>query len=617
MITDEVLKEVLILDIECWSDYDIKTDFERYVNTAKPKWIGFYSYKSDKYYEIQITDNNRQTIIDFIQAHRVIVTHNGDEFDIPILKNNQTYANNYKISLDLLRILKKGKRANQLGFKFKSFSLKNIAKDMGFEVQKGDIDYRIFKQDSWTAEEEQEIKTYLRADIEITKQIFEYMYHVFKYATDYLSEKNIKNWSWMNASSGSFSYKILCHVGGFDEKYGDYDEEKTESGGLVIEPTGHEFKNVWYKDFSSLYPSIIIMLNMLSNPKLTPNETNWFTGNDLFKIKGKYGTSEEHKVIKFFKFIFFERRKIKKENPHKAQFFKIMLNAIYGLLYSSFFKTVFYEPLGDDVCSVGRTLNVLAGKIYLKYGFESVFGDTDSRGLVHQNQELSIVEQRELLAQADKELLDTIKANVPFPFDGLEFESETGDEPVIWMGFNYSKTKRAFKKKNYMYVYKSNDEIKVKATGLPIVRGDSTELCKYIYNKHIKPRILKEQRGKFEETWVRSLIQDEVNEHWDLLGVEYRPNPFNTYKSPTQLQAQISLKLFNGGAGNIVLYKNNKIGKVGTGSKYCTYEEAIAAKLRPHDFDLSKIYNELEPFVKGGFSGNAKMRQVQQMKGWF
>lgn len=621
MNPDDLLHEVLILDIESWSDYDIKSEFDSYVSDAKVKWIGFYSYKTNKDYLIQVTDNNRETVKQFIDQHKVIVTWNGEEFDIPICKNDNhldrdsLMSSKYKIGLDLMKILKDKKRSIILGYKFKSFSLKNVAKDMGLEVQKGDIDYKIFKKDVYTEEETKLIKEYLKGDIYTTKGIFDYLYSMFHSFHELLDDKDIKNWQWMGCASGSLSYKVMCHHIAAPEEYGEYSDEVEEVGGLVITPTGEEYRNVWYFDFTSLYPVLMIMFNIFGNPTLRPDCKDWFTGNEMFKVNGKYAKDEQHTLAKLFINLFWERVKIKKTEPHKAQRNKILMNGGYGVLRSPMFKSLYYQHSGADICYLGQQMNILAGQIFEKYGFKTVFGDTDSRGFIDA-QNRTIEEQWSALQLAKQELNDVVMKNVPFPFDGFNFNSETGDKPVVWMGFNLDKKTNEYKKKCYTYIKQDGDSYTVKNVGLPLIKDNATELGLFIFKKHIEPRMIKELHGKFEEEWLRSIIDEEVEEHWQMLGINYNVKNAKFYKSLSNMNAQISIKYFNGAGGRIKLYKNIKVGKVGRDKeKYCTYEEAINNGLKYTDFDLDKLFNELEPFVKGGFSLGAKKKTVTH--GWF
>ena len=108
---------ILVIDTETYSTYDINTQNDMYLKTAKIRWIGMYSYKKDKYYIVPV-NGNEEGIQNALKAHDVIVSFNGDEFDIPIMKNtvNKLLPDKYYNSIDCMQILGK---SNDPGKKFK------------------------------------------------------------------------------------------------------------------------------------------------------------------------------------------------------------------------------------------------------------------------------------------------------------------------------------------------------------------------------------------------------------------------------------------------------------------------------------------------------------------
>jgi hypothetical protein len=109
-----------------------------------------------------------------------------------------------------------------------------------------------------------------------------------------------------------------------------------------------------------------------------------------------------------------------------------------------------------------------------------------------------------------------------------------------------------------------------------------------------------ELKGKFEKSWIVSLINKELKNNISLMAQEYRCQPFESYsnKGKHSIWAQISKAYLNGRGGYIKLIKNAKIGRIGEDDKYCSIEEAEKANLQEHDLDLTKVMNELAPFTK-------------------
>jgi hypothetical protein len=184
---------------------------------------------------------------------------------------------------------------------------------------------------------------------------------------------------------------------------------------------------------------------------------------------------------------------------------------------------------------------------------------------------------------------------------------DTSTNEVVKVGRSWVKSRRG-RKKNYLYIYKDNDKLKVKLVGLPIKKAGATQLGIKIYKEILEPKILKEKTAKFSKEFIDGHLESYLKkkEILDLLSREFKIKPYESYrtakclkegKEPTTIYAQISEGYFNKGAGVISLIKNYKIGKAGKGDKYCSVQEAIDAKLTLKDLDLEKVNNELEVFI--------------------
>lgn len=155
-------------------------------------------------------------------------------------------------------------------------------------------------------------------------------------------------------------------------------------------------------------------------------------------------------------------------------------------------------------------------------------------------------------------------------------------------------------KKNYVYIWSDNKGDKhIEVMGLPIIKSTATELGRLILEKHIKPRMLKELKGKFEKAWIMQLIKAELKDNISLMAQEYRCQAYADYslKGKQSIWAQISKAYLEERGGYIKLIKNNVVGKVGNKDKYCTIEEAKKANLQENELDLTKVMNELKPFT--------------------
>lgn len=583
------LKEVLICDIECYSSYDINDENEKYLQDAKTKYIGFYSYANNKYHTLKVK-GNEEKIRKYISMHKVIVTFNGDKFDLPILKNNNNkFIKDYIRSIDLSLFLfgddatfKVGK-AQLMGLDFPKKSLKVVAETLNFPVEKSEIDYMLFAKDDFTKEEDEEIKKYLINDIEITKRLFDKIYNFWLPFASFISEENSKKWRFLTASIASIGYMYACNILNKEEKYGK-SGSKTDIGGRVIEPRVEEAEDVVYADCVSLYPNIYGMFDLFNE---TDNKNHWH-GNEVFKVKGYYDISYENILSKDMMLKLKERIRLKiedKKNP-LIYAYKILLNSMYGANRSSLFENLYTENSGSDCAYLGQQINKIMEDKLTEKGYYVISGDTDSiffKNLLKKSKE-------EIKKDLD-EITDYIKKYVPYQQETFYIDIEKMIDK-IWYISSQDETKKL--KKNYVYI--SNNELTI--MGLPIIKSNATKLGKIIFNKYLKEEIIKTKNIKFDELYIKSLIKQELKENILLIAQNYRVNKYSMYSEKTDcIQKKISDKYFERKNGSIQLIKNSKVGKVKSSEwYYCNIEES--KNLNITDLDLTKVMNELKPFIK-------------------
>ncbi|RLI99621.1 MAG: hypothetical protein DRP08_07025 [Candidatus Aenigmatarchaeota archaeon] len=621
----------LVIDIETSSHFsdgseiNIRTNFEQYVDHAKVKWVGLFSYKNNETYLLD-AQKDAQKILMLIDEHNVLIGFNSAEFDIPILKNNGFIDSKKRyLDVDCMVVLgtasghtKDGypfkNRGTLMNYKFKKNSLKCIAETMQLETQKGDIDYAVFHKDVWTAEEESEIKKYLEGDILVTKQMFDKLWDYWFPFAEFLDEKNIYNLSWIRNSIASLTYKSACKTLGVEPTYSDNTTKKEEMGGHVIEPKYEEGTDVWYVDFASLYPHIMCMFNLFSEVDNDMYPNAWH-GGKLFETKGYYDVTHQNLLSKNVAERLKERIHLKKTDKNNPMIYalKIFLNGLYGCGRSATFEKIHTENFGWDVCWLGKQIQEFTIDMLDSFGFETIYGDTDSCFIIAKDKENS---NREYVNQCLSEIVDIIKDNAPYPVDTFTIDIEHHVDYVMWpfslepiLDPETGKNKkiknrlvreRKGKKKNYLLIYKEDGEVKTKITGLPIKKNNATPLGMKIFNEILEPQIIENKSAKFSQAHIDSIVEKclDDKEILKLLAVEHRVKACGEYKDASRIQAQISSGYFNGKEGIISLIKNKSVGKAGKGSKYCTIEEAIANDLSVKELDLTKLYNELAPFIK-------------------
>jgi len=198
------------------------------------------------------------------------------------MKNNLEDDNlfEYKVQVDLLEISapkgNKGYGENnknrlvQMGYKLKSFKLKNIIEKLKLDTEgtKGDINYKIFQRDEWSSEEIIEIKKYLKQDIVLTKKLFEWYEEQFLPLRKFLPTKERENFLHLKSSLSVLAYNIICNKADLKVEYGEKEKVESFSGGHHLEPRWNLVAgNIIEVDFTSAYPHAIMMGNLHSNIK--------------------------------------------------------------------------------------------------------------------------------------------------------------------------------------------------------------------------------------------------------------------------------------------------------------------------------------------------------------
>jgi len=345
-----MIRDVGIIDIETDSLDTTK---------AKLKWFGMYSYIDDEYYLLPCTEEDK--IKQLLQRHRVFVGFNNKEFDNPIIKNNG-YNIDYKVLVDLLEM--SGQKSNseygknfknkliQMGIDIKSFSLKNIIEVLKLDdINKGDIDYKIFQKDKWSKKETIEIKKYLKQDLILTKKLFEWYEEQYEPLKKFLPSKLQRNFKHLTSSLSSLSYQIICNKAGLKLEWGERELGKSFPGAHHIEPRWDRVKgNIVNIDFTSAYPHALMMGNLYS-----PSKKGW-NGKPYFNIEGTYNNKKFGKIEAALNDILLERLKAKKKGDKiKSQAYKIIINSLYGLTGNAIFKSLYNPTTAADCTHIVRT----------------------------------------------------------------------------------------------------------------------------------------------------------------------------------------------------------------------------------------------------------------------
>jgi len=554
-----------------------------------------YSYLENRYYNL-LYKNNKEKILDILLSHNLYITYNGDNFDIPVI--SRIFGKNFLNikNLDLLKIIRKRGTLIRYGG-FKSNTLYNISRSLDLPHKKTEFDFNEII-DLKDTKKVHELLIYGKQDVDVTKDLLEYLLNYFEFYKQYLPEKDIISWSWLMSSPGTYAYKVICYLSGIKERWPtreesdlmQYKKEKFKGGYVSIPSSELEKGNLYCLDFNSAYPHAYIMLNLFGFNCSCCSENEKYTGGKIFNLQGKYCTKKLSPISKTIKELYDLRLLYKKNKDPREVALKIILNILYGIGGNPVFMNVFNINTVSDCTKFVRESVKLARKKFSKYGYDVIYTDTDSVYLRD-----NYNDEKKLLDNKDK-IIKLIKDSSPFPTDTFDMGI---DDKIKLMYFP------KLKKKNYLYVTQDN---KIKFKGLPIMKDNASRLSMFIFEKYIKKEIL-QGVVKINSSTLRHIIYSELEEDITKAAVTYRAKKYDLYDIKTSIYSQISKKY---GAGVHILIPNIKGIGVGKCKSYCTIKEFKDNNLNIKDIDLSKIFNELQIFSETDINNDYTTKSLEK-----
>ena len=589
--------------------------------------FGAYSYKHNQYF---IT-TNEDLMFRLLKEHDIYITYNGKDFDLPVLYENYPFLQEelkYKFHTDMLEVLKdralpgetrkggKGRAAiigecrlngiNDNRFEnlklatvvqhiHKIFDLdkKGIQKDGGWihDAKMLNFDYGVLDTDESVRENWDIISTYLKKDIIITKELFEFLDVYFNGFKDHLSTVQANKLQHINSSTGAFAYKAMCNDLGFEEEYGDGEKVGTFLGAFVQMPT----REIWTEedgdgycvDFASQHPHHQWCANLFTpiidcQHKVNGTCPNPYKGDGkIFKLQGTYcgceiGRKEKWLRSMYFLRLFYKRKfitpsgeEIKFKNakvgdtilqitPKTLEFnekilsahdinelqhliqmgvdpreyaIKIIINSSYGISSSPGFKHIYTPYTGADTTTMSRQSTAYMKKIFEQNGYKIAYGDTDSLYIFDPFKD----KNRMKIVMAEG--INDIRKALPFPDVTYNMDIDASFTHMFFFP-DLPKTKSGMKKiidgeesihyRKKNYVYITTDN-KVKLMGLPIIKGDASILGKRIFIKYLYQQIQEDKTIKFDKEYLQQLIDIELEEDPLASAVIKKCNSYDSY----------------------------------------------------------------------------------------
>ncbi len=478
--------------------------------------IGIYSknkkviltWKKSNFENVIVLKDEREMLRKFfkiIEEFDVLISYNGDNFDLPFLKIraeelklgspvllSRTRANFRNVMhVDLYNIITK-----HLGAEVKTVTnkLDEVAKFFLGEG-KNDLEIEEIKK-LWDSNEIKKIDKILRynsQDCKITYLIGEKILPLESRFS------NLVGISLFEGTRVGFSQLVENYLKkeavrkGILIKNKPTDKEieqrrrETYIGGYVHKPTPGLYENIHVLDFKSLYPSILVSYN------LSPDTLD--RGGEVeVKIDGKV-----HKFTKKRKGFIVDvvERLIRKRAEIKKKFgkgvdekaLKTLANATYG--YLGFFGARWYsKECAESITALGRKYIIETIKKAEEEGFKVVYGDTDSLMITGETKDI-----KNFLAKINKKLPGIME---------LEYES------FYKRGIFVSTASGGAKKRYALIDERGNIEIK----GFEFVRGDWSKIAKEAQRKVLEFVLNNKEKEavKFVGEVVRKIKKEEIEQ---------------------------------------------------------------------------------------------------------
>ena len=154
-------------------------------------------------------------------------------------------------------------------------------------------------------------------------------------------------------------------------------------------------------------------------------------------------------------------------------------------------------------------------------------------------------------------------------------------------------------KKNYIYRKKDGS---ISYRNMGVKKKNSPDVCRYIFNEILIPKISNERKAKFSELYMKDLIHSILNKDISKSTIRYSVKPFEMYASMSTPQAQIS-KIYGPGIHFMIpvkkdVFENGIPVTSGIDKKYISLEKFKEHNLTVTDINLDIIFSGIEYFIK-------------------
>ena len=389
------------------------------LDRSDSRFLGDVGLPSDV--EVEIFDSERAMLLEFLrrlQDYVVIVTFNGDNFDVPYLYNrlialgvdpdvipveiHQNYVSfTFALHVDLFRLFDiKALQTYAFGNKYREKSLDAIANAL-----LGEAKHELKKHISEVSLDELAFYNYkdaeltlrlLRDNNKLVWNLIILIMRISKLGLEDMTRTNISLWIkgllyWEHRRRGWLipNRKELEALGGGEARVKAIIKDKKYKGAIVLEPPQGIFFNVVVVDFASLYPSIIKMWNLsyetVNNPNCRGEKIVVPEAGHEVCMEFKGISSEIVGLLRDFRVKIYKKKAKDKSLSEQERLWydtvqaamKVYINASYGVFGTESFA-LYSLPVAESVTALGRTVLTSSVKKARELDLFIIYGDTDS-----------------------------------------------------------------------------------------------------------------------------------------------------------------------------------------------------------------------------------------------
>ena len=370
--------------------------------------------------ELKFFDNEKELIeetFELVEEYPVLLTYNGDGFDLPYLYNRANRLGVTKsknpfymmrdsatlqrgVHLDLYRTF--SNRAFQIyafGQKYTDFSLNSVCKGilgeekLEHDEEIGDMTY--YKLAKYCQNDARLTYKLTSFNNDLLMNLLVVITRIAKMPIDDISRMGISQWI---RSLMYYEHRknnlLIPRRGELDNKsIGVANDavikDKKYRGGMVVEPIEGIHFDVIVLDFASLYPSIIKVNNLSYETVRCPHEEckkNMIPQTNHWACTKKNGlTSLIIGSLRDLRVNYYKNQARKKDITEEdrqlytvvTQALKVILNASYGVMGAEIFP-LYFLPAAESTTGMGRHIILDTIEKCKESGIDVLYGDTDS-----------------------------------------------------------------------------------------------------------------------------------------------------------------------------------------------------------------------------------------------